>query len=117
MCIRDRYTWRLGSKRTGSRPAGAGPRARPGHSALDAHDEPDQTSGRRRGWISELDDTRMRRHCEGGRMLAIRRPLPVIVLAALFAGCGVAPTPLVSPTPTGAPTAGAATPGVATPQP
>ena len=34
-------------------------------------------------------------------MLARRRPLPVIVLAALFAGCGVAPTPLVSPTPTG----------------
>ncbi len=46
-------------------------------------------------------------------MPARRRPLLVIVLAALLAGCGVAPTPLVSPTPTGAPTAGTVSPGAA----
>ena len=48
-------------------------------------------------------------------MPAKRRPLQVIVLAALLAGCGVAPTPPVTPTPTGAPTAGAVSPGPAAP--
>ncbi len=48
-------------------------------------------------------------------MPARRRPLQVIVLAALLAGCGMAPTPLVSPTPTGAPTAGAVSPGAVSP--
>lgn len=48
-------------------------------------------------------------------MPARRRPLQVIILAALLAGCGVAPSPPVTPTPTGAPTAGAVSPGPAAP--
>lgn len=48
-------------------------------------------------------------------MLASRRSLQVIVLAVLLAGCGVAPTPIASPTPPGAPTAAPASSSPAAP--
>jgi hypothetical protein len=47
-------------------------------------------------------------------MRASRRSLEVMVLAALLAGCGVAPTAQVTATPTGTPTAGTVSPGPAT---